>query len=57
MNLQRAELFKVCRSLGWKGDIRLLWHALDADSAGDPGDGTTGGWRYNFAFTLCFRGF
>ena len=34
MNLQRAELFKVCRSLGWKGDVRLLWHALDADSAG-----------------------
>lgn len=34
MNLQRAELFKVCRSLGWKGDVRLLWQALDADSAG-----------------------
>ena len=37
MNLQRAELFKVCRSLGWKGDVRLLWQALDADSAGTPG--------------------
>lgn len=55
MNLQRAELFKVCRSLGWKGDVRLLWHALDADSAGDWGDGRTGEWRENF--TLCFGGF
>eukprot|EP00931_Biecheleriopsis_adriatica_P022248 TRINITY_DN14351_c0_g2_i1.p1 TRINITY_DN14351_c0_g2~~TRINITY_DN14351_c0_g2_i1.p1 ORF type:complete len:803 (-),score=174.13 TRINITY_DN14351_c0_g2_i1:52-2460(-) len=34
MNLQRAELFKVCRQLGWKGDVRMLWQALDNDSAG-----------------------
>lgn len=34
MNLQRAELYKVCRSLGWRGDVRLLWQAMDADSAG-----------------------
>ena len=34
MNLQRPELFKVCRTLGWRGDMRLLWQALDADSAG-----------------------
>ncbi|CAE7418102.1 unnamed protein product [Symbiodinium natans] len=34
MNLQRAELFKVCRHLGWKGDVRLLWQALDSDGAG-----------------------
>ena len=52
MNLQRAELFKVCRSLGWRGDIRLLWHALDADSAGLFGvmEKPLGGWRYNFYF-------
>lgn len=34
MNLQRAELFKVCRHLGWKGDVKLLWQALDSDGAG-----------------------
>mmetsp|Transcript_51634 Transcript_51634/g.92747 ORF Transcript_51634/g.92747 Transcript_51634/m.92747 type:complete len:807 (-) Transcript_51634:50-2470(-) len=34
MNLQRAELFKVCRQLGWKGDVRMLWQALDNDSCG-----------------------
>ena len=28
--------WKVCRQLGWKGDVRLLWQALDADGAG-PG--------------------
>jgi len=32
MNLQRAELFKVCRQLGWKGDVRTLWQALDNDN-------------------------
>ncbi|CAJ1353569.1 unnamed protein product [Effrenium voratum] len=34
MNLQRPELFKVCRTLGWRGDVRLLWQALDVDGAG-----------------------
>eukprot|EP00913_Durusdinium_trenchii_P021104 g19832.t1 len=30
----QAKLYKVCRSLGWRGDVRLLWQAMDADSAG-----------------------
>ncbi|CAE8661321.1 unnamed protein product, partial [Polarella glacialis] len=34
MNLQRFELFKVCRQFGWKGDVRALWQALDNDSCG-----------------------
>ena len=25
---------EVCRHLGWRGDVRLLWQALDADGAG-----------------------
>eukprot|EP00913_Durusdinium_trenchii_P025001 g23466.t1 len=29
MNLQKPELFKVCRQIGWKGDSRMLWQALD----------------------------
>lgn len=34
MTLQRAELFKVCRQLGWQGDARLLWQAMDFDNSG-----------------------
>lgn len=34
MTVQRPELFKACRSLGWKGDVRLLWLALDSDGCG-----------------------
>ncbi|CAJ1400637.1 unnamed protein product [Effrenium voratum] len=34
MNLQKAELFKVCRQIGWKGDSRLLWQALDNSGNG-----------------------
>jgi len=29
MNLQRPELKKVCRQIGWKGDTTCLWLALD----------------------------
>lgn len=34
MSLQKAELFKACRQLNWKGDVRALWRALDFDSSG-----------------------
>jgi len=44
MSVHRAELFKACRQLNWKGDVRALWQALDHDSSGtttleelDPG--------------------
>lgn len=37
MNLQRFELFKVCRTIGWKGDVRALWQALDNDGCGAAG--------------------
>lgn len=37
MNLQRIELFKVCRTIGWKGDVRALWQALDYDCSGAAG--------------------
>lgn len=29
MTLQKAELFKVCRLMNWKGDVRVLWSSLD----------------------------
>jgi len=34
MTLQRVELFKACRQLEWKGDVRALWTALDHDGSG-----------------------
>lgn len=34
MNLQKPELFKVCRQIGWKGDSRQLWMALDNSGNG-----------------------
>lgn len=34
MNLQKPELFKVCRQIGWKGDSRQLWQALDNSGNG-----------------------
>lgn len=34
MVLQKADLFKVCRHLGWKGDVRALWKSLDSDGSG-----------------------
>lgn len=34
MSVGRAELFKACRSLNWRGDVRALWKALDHDGSG-----------------------
>eukprot|EP00929_Paragymnodinium_shiwhaense_P039274 TRINITY_DN20655_c0_g1_i1.p1 TRINITY_DN20655_c0_g1~~TRINITY_DN20655_c0_g1_i1.p1 ORF type:complete len:740 (+),score=201.62 TRINITY_DN20655_c0_g1_i1:144-2363(+) len=34
MSVQRPELFKACRSINWKGDVRALWKALDHDGGG-----------------------
>lgn len=34
MTVQRKELFKACRESGWKGDVRVLWKALDRDDSG-----------------------
>jgi len=34
MTLPRATLFKICRNLNWKGDVRALWRALDFDNSG-----------------------
>jgi len=34
MTVQKAELFKVCRQLNWKGNVRSLWKALDPDGSG-----------------------
>lgn len=34
MTVQRAELFKACREMSWKGDVRALWKALDTDDSG-----------------------
>lgn len=34
MCLQKVELFKACRQLNWKGDVRALWRALDFDNSG-----------------------
>jgi hypothetical protein len=33
MTVQRADLFKVCQKLNWKGDVRALWKALDHDNS------------------------
>jgi Ca2+-binding EF-hand superfamily protein len=33
MTVQRADLFKVCQKLNWKGDVRSLWKALDHDNS------------------------
>jgi len=32
--LQKHELFKGCNKIGWRGDVRLLWTALDRDENG-----------------------
>lgn len=34
MTVTRADLFKVCRVINWKGDVRALWKALDFDLSG-----------------------
>lgn len=34
MVLQRNVLFKACANLGWHGDVRLLYKALDKDDSG-----------------------
>lgn len=34
MSVPRHELFKACSEVGWKGDVRALWRALDADDSG-----------------------
>eukprot|EP00927_Polykrikos_kofoidii_P027328 TRINITY_DN24084_c0_g1_i1.p1 TRINITY_DN24084_c0_g1~~TRINITY_DN24084_c0_g1_i1.p1 ORF type:complete len:719 (+),score=107.52 TRINITY_DN24084_c0_g1_i1:103-2259(+) len=34
MTVQRPELFKACRTINWRGDVRALWRALDFDSSG-----------------------
>eukprot|EP00746_Dinoflagellata_sp_MGD_P012314 gnl/MRDRNA2_/MRDRNA2_126214_c0_seq1.p1 gnl/MRDRNA2_/MRDRNA2_126214_c0~~gnl/MRDRNA2_/MRDRNA2_126214_c0_seq1.p1 ORF type:complete len:756 (-),score=177.25 gnl/MRDRNA2_/MRDRNA2_126214_c0_seq1:24-2291(-) len=34
MSVQRHELFKAVSDLGWHGDVRLLWRALDKDDSG-----------------------
>lgn len=34
MSVQKAELFKAVCHMGWKGDVRRLWHALDSDGSG-----------------------
>jgi hypothetical protein len=34
MSVQKAELFKAFCHMGWKGDVRCLWDALDSDGSG-----------------------
>eukprot|EP00746_Dinoflagellata_sp_MGD_P028788 gnl/MRDRNA2_/MRDRNA2_168035_c0_seq1.p1 gnl/MRDRNA2_/MRDRNA2_168035_c0~~gnl/MRDRNA2_/MRDRNA2_168035_c0_seq1.p1 ORF type:complete len:701 (+),score=152.66 gnl/MRDRNA2_/MRDRNA2_168035_c0_seq1:157-2259(+) len=34
MSVQKAELFKACCYMRWKGDVRCLWDALDGDGSG-----------------------
>lgn len=34
LSIQKAELFKGCKEIGWSGDIRSLWKSLDKDSSG-----------------------
>lgn len=34
MVLQRNDIFKACAAVGWHGDVRLLWRALDKDDSG-----------------------
>jgi hypothetical protein len=33
MTVQRADLFKVCQKMNWKGDVRALWKVLDHDGS------------------------
>jgi len=34
MTLQKSELFKACRQVSWRGNVRTLWRALDPDDSG-----------------------
>jgi len=34
MVLQRSVLYKACTSMGWQGDVRLLYKAFDKDDSG-----------------------
>lgn len=34
MACTKPELFKACKRMGWQGDVRALWRALDADDNG-----------------------
>lgn len=34
MSVCKAEIFKACHTLQWKGDVRALWTALDHDGSG-----------------------
>lgn len=34
MVLQKSDLFKACSSIGWQGDVRLLYKAFDKDDSG-----------------------
>lgn len=34
MSVQKHELFKAVSELGWQGDVRQLWRALDKDDSG-----------------------
>lgn len=34
MSCSRPELFKACAEISWRGDVRALWKALDADDSG-----------------------
>merc|ERR1719399_1613023 len=29
MTVTRKELFRACKDIGWQGDVRTLWRALD----------------------------
>ncbi len=41
-SVQQKELFKACTRMGWTGDVRALWRALDSDDSGArPGPPTT----------------
>merc|ERR1719159_2268825 len=37
MSVQQKELFKACTRMGWNGDVRALWRALDSDDSGVAG--------------------
>mmetsp|Transcript_47596 Transcript_47596/g.101856 ORF Transcript_47596/g.101856 Transcript_47596/m.101856 type:complete len:1064 (+) Transcript_47596:137-3328(+) len=34
MTVSKTEIFKACKALGYKGDVRALWKALDHDESG-----------------------
>jgi len=34
MTIQKGDLFKACSNIGWQGDVRVLWQALDSDESG-----------------------